>query len=145
MSSKTLWKLCAFFGLSVAILAVVILSTFPQTGATDLSGFGGPVFAFEVAQSKADLIAIFGKAGDPQHGARIAKMNEGNLWDFGFMTVYALFMALFFVAVFVRSRRKIWIFLACLGLLAGILDAAENGFRNMSEKRGAFSFYKLQV
>lgn len=126
MRAVTAWRLCAVLGLGVAVLSIILLPMFPSSSAEDLSGYGGPVFAFEAAKTPADLIAVFGPADDPERAVRIAQMDKGNLWDFPFMALYSLFTAAFFAGAFLQSRKRVWIAFAAIGLLSGIMDAWEN-------------------
>lgn len=126
IGEQTLWKLCAASGVATLIASLLIFPLFPADAAMDVSGYGGPVYAFEFAGSKADLTAIFGTEEDPDRARRLAMMDRGNLWDFGFMTLYGLFGLCFGWAILkngVRFGRLIMGF----ALLGSVSDLIETG------------------
>ncbi|WP_371395634.1 hypothetical protein [Fretibacter rubidus] len=123
---RKLWIITAIFGALTAALAAIIFPQFPTDGYAISDGYGGAVYAFEMARTPADLIAVFGPEGDPARPARIAAMDKGNIWDYGFMPAYAGFMALFLWAAFKTTGRKIWVIFAALGLLSAVADGIEN-------------------
>ncbi len=92
----------------------------------DVSGYGSPVFAFEMAETPAHLEAIFGVESDPNRADRITMMDQGNVWDFGFMILYAAFLALFSLSVYQASKKKIMLVSAVIGLSSGCFDGIEN-------------------
>lgn len=126
MPEKTAWRLSLLFGIAVAIVGIVTMGAFPTDGAGYDPGLGTPVYAFEMARSSQDLIAIFGTIDDPARAGRIAAMDAGNLWDYPFMICYGLFIAFFFVAAGKKSGGKVWKLLALLGVIAAIADGMEN-------------------
>ena len=91
-NAKNMWISCAVFGVILTVLGTIMIDYFPSTAHNISDGFGGPVFAFEMAKTPEDLINVFGPEGDPLRTERIAQMDKGNLWDFPFMLIYALFM-----------------------------------------------------
>ncbi len=123
---RKVWMAVVVFGFGIIALAGPVLGAFPETTHTPSPGYGAPIYAFEMAKTPADLIAIFGPQDDPLRPERIAQMDRGNLWDFPFMATYSLFMALFFFALWKGSSKKIWLLFASIGLLAGCADAIEN-------------------
>lgn len=120
------WIVVVVLGLGIIALAGPVLGAFPETAHTPTPGYGAPIYAFEMAKTPADLIAVFGPEDDPLRPERIAQMDRGNLWDFPFMATYSLFMALFFYAAWKGSNQKMWLVFAGIGLLAGCADAIEN-------------------
>jgi len=120
------WVFCGLMGLIMIGVSLTVLSIFPAEGHTVSPGYGGPVFAFEMAKDQADLIAVFGPEGDLDRASRIAQMNEGNLWDYPFMLIYSLFMAAFLWGAYRETGHKIWALLAGIAMLSGTADAVEN-------------------
>jgi len=120
------WLICGIIGLVLSVFALFVLDKFPADAHNISPGYGGPVFAFEMAKDHADLIAVFGLEGDPERARRITQMDIGNLWDYPFMLIYSLFMAAFMWAVYREAGRKIWIILTGIALLSGVADAVEN-------------------
>ncbi len=125
MTAQSVWKTCTLAGLSVLILTGVIFPIFPQEMAIP-NGIDSPVIAFEFARTQADLVAVFGEAGDPLRQERIQSMDQGNRIDFAYMAAYSVFITLFFMGAYRKSQRRIWLMFAALGVLAGISDAVEN-------------------
>ena len=119
------WKLCLTLGLIVVGLSIVIFPAFPTTMANPDIG-QTPVYAFEFASSRSDLIDIFGEPDDPLRAERIAKMDRGNTIDFAYMLAYSLFIGSFFFARFRESNQTTWLCLAAIALLAGLADFIEN-------------------
>lgn len=126
IKSKGLWTAAALFGLATAGLAALIFPTFPTDGHAISEGYGGAVYAMEMARTPADLIAVFGPEGDPARSARIIAMDRGNLWDYAFMPAYAGFMGLFLWAAFRETGRRMFAVFAVIGALSGVADAVEN-------------------
>lgn len=125
-AEQSWWISCTASGLALAVLSVIIFPIFPAEGANIAPGYGSPIYAFEMARSVADLIAIFGPADDPARPARIAAMDAGNWWDYPFMTAYGVFLFSFFMATYRRGGQNLWLALACIGALAAFADAYEN-------------------
>ena len=125
MAAKNLWIATVLTGVSVLILTGVIFPLFPQEMAIP-NGIDSPVIAFEFARTQADLIAVFGEAGDPLRQIRVSAMEHGNRVDFAYMAAYSAFIALFFLSVHRKSQRRIWLLFAIIGLMAGIADSIEN-------------------
>lgn len=120
------WLAVFVLGLGIIALANPVLGAFPETVHTPTPGYGAPIYAFEMAKTPADLIAVFGPEGDPLRPERIAQMDRGNLWDFLFMATYSLFMSIFFYAIWNDSNNGLWLVFGGIGLLAGCADAIEN-------------------
>ncbi|WP_262693508.1 hypothetical protein [Kordiimonas aquimaris] len=120
------WKICVAFGLLVIVLSAVIFPIFPAEGAGYAPGYGAPVYAFEMAQSVEDLIAVFGTLDDPARPARIAAMDAGNYWDFPFMAAYGAFLATFFLAVRTQTGQKMWSVFVAIAVLSALADVVEN-------------------
>lgn len=115
---------CAAAGVAVLITVILIMPYFPTEAAADISGYGSPVIAFEFARTPADLIAVFGGDVDPERAGRIAMMDQGNRWDFLFMTLYSVFGAIFGLAVR-RRRATLGAVIVVAAIVAGIADAVE--------------------
>jgi len=127
MISKSFhWRSCALMGLLVIILALYLMPKFPQEAATEIAAYGSPVYAFEMARSVDDLIAVFGDVNDPNRLDRITAMNDGNYWDFPFMVAYGAFIASFFFAAYRSSNKRHWLVFSILGVVAAFSDAYEN-------------------
>lgn len=120
------WKHGFYAGLFVLVVALVLLPLFPKSGGTYPKGYGPPVFAFEMAKTKADLDAVFGPKGDPKRKARMAAMDRGNIGDYVFMIAYGAFLWLFFAACSHTTGRRYWLVLGAFGVLGGLSDAVEN-------------------
>jgi hypothetical protein len=125
-NSLTNWRIVALLGVVLSLLGLYMMPLFPISGHVDLSGYGGPVFAFEVARNLTDLINVFGPLGDADRATRIAQMDLGNYWDFLFMIIYSLFMAVFLFAATSAPRSTLWKSLIVIALLSGLADAIEN-------------------
>jgi len=123
---KSYWVAAFVLGLGISALAGPVLGAFPTTAYDVAPGFGSAVYAFEMAKTPADLVAVFGPEGDPERARRIEQMDRGNLWDFPFMVIYSLYMAVYFLAIRRESTRPVWLVFALVGLLAGCADAVEN-------------------
>lgn len=126
MTEQSMWRLCVAAGLAVIVIGLITMAQFPTDGAGYDPGLGSPIYAFEMARSPADLIAVFGTIDDPARAERIAAMDAGNLWDYPFMLAYGLFIALFFGAAAKQSGRRIWWVFGLLGIVAAMSDAVEN-------------------
>ena len=121
---RTLWIACAAAGLGVMVIVVLIMPLFPADSAGDIQGYGSPVYAFEFARSPADVAAVFGSSDDPERARRLAMMDQGNRWDFLFMTIYTLFGALFGWAV-QKGGGAIGYSIIAAAIVAGLADAIE--------------------
>lgn len=121
---RALWTGCAAAGVATLIMVILIMPYFPTEAAADVSGYGSPVIAFEFARTPADLIAVFGADTDVNRADRIAMMDQGNRWDFLFMTVYSLFGVMFGLAVR-RTRVALGTIIVIAATVAGIADAVE--------------------
>ncbi|WP_189498027.1 hypothetical protein [Algimonas arctica] len=97
---------------------------FPTEAATVVSGYGSPVIAFEFARTPVDLVAVFGGDADPARASRLSMMDQGNRWDFLFMTLYSLFGAMFGLAVR-RCRATLGTVILVAAIIAGLADAIE--------------------
>jgi len=124
MAPRTLWIASALFGIATIIVALAIFPLFPSDAASDVSGYGGVVYAFEFARVPQDLTNIFGLADDPDRARRIAMMDAGNRWDFLFMTIYGLFGVSFGVAA-ARMESRIWAWIAVFAVIASVADLVE--------------------
>jgi len=123
---RKLWVLVTCLGLLSTILAAVIFPLFPDGGHAISDGYGGTVYAFEMARTSADLTAVFGPETDLLRASRIAAMNKGNLWDYAFMPAYAGFMGTFLWGAYRETDQKAWLIFGIIGLLSGVFDAIEN-------------------
>lgn len=123
---QTYWRLTLAFAVATTLMSIYLLPLFPSTAYSDVSGYGSPVFAFEMASSTDQMYAIFGPEDDPQHAERVAQMDNGNRWDFGFMFLYAMFLGLFSFAAYKATQQQLWLMPVFLGLLSGGCDAIEN-------------------
>ncbi|MEN8722342.1 MAG: hypothetical protein ABF335_05585 [Alphaproteobacteria bacterium] len=126
MKEQTAWRACVIGALAVIVIGLITMGQFPTDGAGYDPGLGAPIYAFEMARTQADLIAVFGAIDDPARAGRIAAMDAGNLWDYPFMLAYGLFIALFFVAGAKQSGRKVWLLFGALGVIAAVSDGIEN-------------------
>ncbi len=126
MSARNLWAMAMALGFVVIALGLYIMPLFPAEGAGYAKGYGDPVYAFEMARTPQDLIAVFGTADDPARPARVAAMEKGNAWDYPFMVAYGLFIALFFGAAAKSSGNRTWLIFALLGVVAAGADGIEN-------------------
>ena len=133
-NSRLSWRATAVLGLLLSILGLYMMPMFPQTGAVDLSGYGGPVFAFEMARNLTDLVNVFGGIDDPDRATRIAQMDLGNYWDFLFMLLYSAFIAAFLFAASNKPLSVSWKVMIVLALFSGGMDALENGILPRAHK-----------
>lgn len=126
MTKNSYWRLCLIFAIVTVAATAYILPMFPATSYADTSGYGSPVFAFEMAASVEDMINVFGPESDPLRTERINQMDRGNYWDFGFMFLYAMFLGLFSLAALQDSGNKLWLIPAASGFASAGFDAVEN-------------------
>ncbi|MEN7341680.1 MAG: hypothetical protein AAAFM81_02010 [Pseudomonadota bacterium] len=126
MSRRRSWQFVHFAAIGVVIMTVVIAGKFPTTGGDFAPGYAVPVYAFEFAQTADDVARVFGPIGDPLRSQRIAEMDDGNYWDFPFMTAYSLFLGLFFLAASRESGNRFWRLPAGIGFASGVFDGIEN-------------------
>jgi len=127
MPKVRLYWICSFvLGLVIIALAGPVLGAFPAASYDLANGYGSAVYAFEMAKTPADLVAVFGPIDDPLRTVRIEQMNRGNLWDFPFMVIYSLYMMFFFLAIWRDTSRSLWLVFAVIGMLSGCADAIEN-------------------
>lgn len=120
------WSLCCGFGVTVAVVAAVMMPMFPKQGAGYPPGFGDPIFAFEMATTPEDLVLVFGASDDPERPSRLAAMDRGNRWDYAFMVAYGAFLCFFFLAVWKSTGHGVWLIPAMLAVVAAVSDAVEN-------------------
>jgi len=124
--TKTYWRATLVFALATSLMSAYLLPLFPATSHIDVSGYGSPVFAFEMAENITDIENIFGPETDPKRAERIAQMDEGNRWDFAFMWLYSFFLCLFVISIYKSTNNKLWLVPAVLGFASGGFDAIEN-------------------
>lgn len=124
IKERRLWIACAVAGVATLITVLLIMPFFPTDAPADVSGYGSPVIAFEFAGTSEDLAAVFGLDDDPLRAARMAMMDQGNRWDFLFMTIYSVFGAMFGLAVR-RRRVNLGMVILVAAIIAGIADAVE--------------------
>lgn len=120
------WRLTVAFALATTFFSGFILPMFPSSSHSDVSGYGSPVFAFEMAQSIEDMISVFGPEGSPESVDRVAQMDKGNRWDYAFMFLYAFFLGCFCFAAYKQSGKSFWLVPAVIGIASGVFDAFEN-------------------
>lgn len=126
-SGPTRWWIAAtVFGLLTAVFSAILLGVFPDTTAASSPGYGGPVMAFEMARTQADLEAVFGVESDPMQIARLVAMRSGNEQDFVFMLLYAAFLGSAAMAFRHEVPRRIMIIPVALAFVAAGADAYEN-------------------
>lgn len=126
MKTKPLWRLVTLFAVFTTLGSLLLANVFPQSSFSDISGYGSPVIAFEMAKTEADLLAIFGPSEDSNHGMRVTQMDKGNLADFVFMICYAGFLGMFSLAAHKQSGNSLFLFASAAGFLAGLFDGVEN-------------------
>ncbi len=126
MTTISMWRLVTLFAVFTAIGSSLLSNVFPQSSFTDISGYGSPVIAFEMAKTEADLLAIFGPQNDTEHASRITQMDWGNLADFLFIFCYAGFLGMFSLAAHKHSGNSLFLFASAAGFLAGLFDGVEN-------------------
>jgi len=122
---STTWLLCFLVGLILMAVSAVIFPLFPQDMA-EPNGIDSPVIAFEFARNYTDLVAVFGSIDDSLRAERIRAMDQGNRLDMAYMIIYSAFIALFFYAAYLQSRKTVWLFFLAIGILSGLADGVEN-------------------
>ncbi|WBX83350.1 hypothetical protein [Sphingosinicella microcystinivorans] len=115
------------FGLVILMFAVM-QAVFPRTLAAPLpdARVQSPVLLFEFARTPEHLDHVFGAPGDPERPARIAAMDRGNRLDFLFMPLYGFFVFSVFAGIARERKRRVWLAVGALGLVAAASDAVEN-------------------
>ncbi|MDB5677814.1 hypothetical protein [Sphingomonas bacterium] len=97
MTSRAVWRLCALAGL-IAFVISWSFGRIPGLAACGpVVGGGGPIFAFELARTAADIAALFG--ADPCRSTLVAAQYTG-LWldGLGFIPSYTAFLVLAAIA-----------------------------------------------
>lgn len=121
MTPRTAWRLSVLAGL-IAFACSWGFGRIPGlTACGPVVGGGGPIFAFELARTPADIAALFGV--DPCRSALVGAQHVGLLLDgLGFIPSYTAFLVL---AASVASRG--WIRRAAVAMLivAGLSDEVE--------------------
>lgn len=82
--------MCALAGLTTLVIALLIIPIFPIYAEGDIPGYPTPIYAFEFSRTEADLLAVFGHSTDAGWARRLDMMDQGNHWDFFFMTAYTV-------------------------------------------------------
>lgn len=90
-----LTRLTALLGIATLCMSIVLGLILPREMPWLPEGFFTPIIAFEFVANDQELQRMFGEAGTPLRAALAAAMDLGNRWDFLFMTLYSLFLALF--------------------------------------------------
>ena len=112
----------AISGAVMLVFSLILQRVFPKVMGPLPAGIHSPVLAFELARSRAEVETMFGAAASPERVRWVAQMNAGNLYDFGFLIVYAGFLWAC-CATFPHTRSR---FSSGLALAAGAADAIEN-------------------
>lgn len=120
------WLTTLLLGLLTLTFSLYLTQVFPAEAAAMLPGYGTPVIAFEFATTQTDLLAIFGAEADPQQIARLLAMRSGNERDYGFMLIYAAFLASGCLALWRELRLRTLLAAVSLPILAALFDAYEN-------------------
>jgi hypothetical protein len=115
-------------GLVVLVLAVVSAAIEQPQPCGALPTHYAPVIAFELARTRADLVALFGAEPSTCRAAMVATMNAANWADlFLFMPAYGVFLAFFFVGQKAHGGRIAQLGVR-LAIVAGVADVVENLF-----------------
>lgn len=113
-------------GIGLIAMSAVLLVVNPGTAFALPEGFFTPVVAFEFVETAAEVRQLFGPAPTPERAALVRAMDLGSRIDFGYMLLYAAFLAAFCHTAARRSGRR-WFYLgAALAVLAAAADAVEN-------------------
>ena len=120
------WLATLVLGIGTLVFSLNLAQVFPLDAAAMLPGYGTPVIAFEFARGQQDLLAIFGPQSDPQQVARLLAMRAGNEQDYGFMLLYAAFLASGCFALWRELRLRVTLAAMLLPIAAALFDAYEN-------------------
>ena len=126
METRRYWNYAMVAGLLTLAASLWLFSLFPSDFAKPSTEFRDPIVAFEFAQTKQDLLEIFGAAGDPARLRRQDAMDEGHRADWAFLILYNLFIASFFVALYKRTGRKLMLAGVAVAAIAALGDIWEN-------------------
>lgn len=123
MRPRTAWRLCVLAGL-VAFACSFAFGKIPglvACGTVDGSGQLGPILAFELARTPADIAALFG--GGACRATFVGAQDKG-LWldALGFIPSYTLFLVLAAIAVSRGQARRA---IAAMLVIAGLSDEIE--------------------
>jgi hypothetical protein len=117
----------------VSLLGVVVFAVTlwlgvisPETIAHPMAGdTRDPIIAFEMVRTPAQLTQVIGedRASYADLRAALDKVNE---IDFVYMTLYGVFIAVFFMAVAQQRDERRWLILSLVGIVAMLADVREN-------------------
>ena len=120
MSPRTAWRWCAAAGIA-AFTCSWLFGRIPELVACGPTGGLGPIIAFELARTPAEIAALFGE--EPCRSALAAAQKTGLLLDgLGFIPSYTAFLTLGAAAV-ARGPAK-WMLVAAFAT-AGLSDEIE--------------------
>lgn len=115
----------AILGVGVILVSFVLLRVNPATAGALSPGFRTPIIALEFAESEAEIEALFGKDA-AQRTALMKAFDRGNWIDFGYMALYAGFLATFSLALRWVTKRPFFIIPAMLSGVIFLADLLEN-------------------
>lgn len=126
MRPRTAWRLSVLAGL-IAFICSWAFGKIPglvACGTFDGSGQLGPILAFELARTPADIAALFGDGAC--RGSLIGAQDKG-LWldALGFIPSYTLFLVL---AAIAASRGRSRLVIVAMLVIAGLSDEIEGVF-----------------
>lgn len=118
--SDRLFFFSGLLGLGTLAMTLVLSLVGPGEIGPMAPGFNSPVLAFEFAESEAEVRALFEPAGSA------AAMDRVNRWDFLYMVLYSLFLAVFALAAALETDQYTPRIAAALPLVILFADVMEN-------------------
>jgi hypothetical protein len=89
-------------------------------------GFDSPILQAEFHVSNKDVYELYGAAPSDARLARTAQMRQAHYFDNWFLCCYGLFLALFALFGFRFTRKKYFLALILLAVVAAVADFFEN-------------------
>jgi len=115
-----------YLGLAVIAMSILLLFIFPAKAPSLPEGFFTPIIAFEFAQTKTDVMQIFGGTDLSVCKQMVDAMDLGNRLDYVYMCLYSAFLFMFSVKCAKVFRKKYFYLCALLSLTVLTGDALEN-------------------
>lgn len=127
MADRRAFFCCSVAGAaSLAVMGVMLLVYPVQVPSQDLA-YLPPALALQFAREPIDVLRVFGIAGTPERSSIVADMHAGNVIDYVFMSVYGLFLSLFFHGQRRKTGVRAWWSLVPMIAVAIAFDVLENG------------------
>lgn len=126
LKERQAFLVCTIAGLLSFGMVGVLLVIYPVRVPSAETAFLPPALALQFATSRQDILAIFGASGSTERQAITQSMLMGNRVDYGFMAIYAVFLALFFHGQRLKTDLRAWWTVIPMIALVLVFDALEN-------------------